>query len=204
MASRPLLLDLEGAHVLCVGGGPVARAKVAPLVEAGARLTVIAPTCEPDLAALGTWEARAWQDGDLDRDPPVALVVAATGVVEVDGAVAAAAAAKGRWCLRIDGRGTVAVPAVVQREGLVIALSTGAPALTRRLREHLDEVLGDRWGAAATVLADLRTDPTVRRALADHPSEARRAAWHAAVDAALAGATPTEVRAALTPPPRTP
>lgn len=202
MASRPLLLDMADAHVLCVGGGPVALAKVAPLVEAGARLTVVAPECEPTLAALGTVEAREWRPADLDRTPPVSLVVAATGLPAVDEAVADAAAMRGTWCLRVDGRGTVAVPSVVDLDGIVVALSTGAPALTRRLREHLEGLLGPEWGAAAAVLTALRADPSVREALAGRPAADRRAAWHAAVDVALAGGDAATTRAALLARPR--
>ena len=39
----PVMLDLTGADVLVVGGGAVAARKVAGLVEAGARVTVVAP-----------------------------------------------------------------------------------------------------------------------------------------------------------------
>ena len=39
----PLMLEMAGQPVLCIGGGPVALAKLASFVEAGAAVTVIAP-----------------------------------------------------------------------------------------------------------------------------------------------------------------
>ncbi|WP_157965496.1 precorrin-2 dehydrogenase/sirohydrochlorin ferrochelatase family protein [Euzebya rosea] len=187
MAGRtPLLLDLAGRRVTCVGGGPVAAAKVVPLAAAGAEVHVISPTCHPDLAAVATHHAREWQPGDLHTTPPTWLVVAATGVREVDDAVHAEAEHAGTWCLRIDGRGPVAVPSVIRDEDLVVAVSTGAPALTKRLRQHLEATLGGRWADAARTLAALRRDPEVRAALAEVSPAERRDRWRRAVDAALA------------------
>ena len=43
MAVFPVFLKLEGRRVLVVGAGPVAASKLRPLVDAGARVTVVAP-----------------------------------------------------------------------------------------------------------------------------------------------------------------
>lgn len=182
----PLMLEMAGQPVVCVGAGPVAAAKVAPLLRAGARVTVVAPDVAADLSGAHTVRHRAYRSSDLAGDPPPRLVVAATGDPAVDGQVAGDAAARGLWCLRVDGAGDVAVPAVVRRGDLVVAMATGAPALTRRLRQTLDGVLGDRWEAASTVLAGLRADQSVRAALAQAPPEVRRERWRRAVDAVLA------------------
>ena len=181
----PLLLDLAGRRVTCVGGGPVAAAKVVPLAMSGAEVHVISPTCHPDLAAVATHHERQWRAGDLATTPPTWLVVAATGDRAVDDAVHAEAEQAGIWCLRIDGRGPVAVPSVIRDEDLLVAVSTGAPALTKRLRQHLEATLDGRWADAARTLAALRRDPGVRAALAEVPPAERRDRWRRAVDAAL-------------------
>lgn len=182
------MVEVAGRTVLCVGGGPVATGKVVPLAAAGARLVVISPTCTDELAAVAdAWHRRPFGPEDVAGDPPPVLVVAGTGVPVVDHAVADAAAGRGLLCLRIDGQGSVAVPSVIRRESLVVALSTGAPALTKRLREHLEDTLDARWATAAATLSALREDPAVRTALAALPPPERRARWTAAVDAALSG-----------------
>jgi precorrin-2 dehydrogenase/sirohydrochlorin ferrochelatase len=50
------------------------------------------------------------------------------------------------------------LPAVVQRGDLSIAISTGgsSPALARRLRERIEELIGPEYGLLAEVLAELR------------------------------------------------
>ena len=51
MAVFPVFLKLEGRRVLVVGAGPMAAAKLAPLVAAGARITVVAPEVVDEIAA---------------------------------------------------------------------------------------------------------------------------------------------------------
>ena len=187
MTAVPLLLDLTDRAVVCVGAGPVASAKVLPLVEAGADVTVIAPDAEERLVAEVLWEARPYRRGDLDRDPPVMLVVAATGVSHVDRAVAREARDRGIWCLRAEGQGDVVMPSVVRRGGLLLAAATGAPALTRRVRMRLEEVFDDRWGDTATLLARLRDDQRVRRALGVVARDERRRRWRTVVERCLDG-----------------
>ena len=50
----PIYLDLHGRPCLVVGGGPIATGKVRGLVEAGALVTVVAPTVSADVVA---WHA---------------------------------------------------------------------------------------------------------------------------------------------------
>src|ERR1035438_6583048 len=48
----PVFLDLKDRPVLVVGAGKVALRKTRGLVEAGARITVVAPECEPEFEDL--------------------------------------------------------------------------------------------------------------------------------------------------------
>ncbi|CAN5752487.1 hypothetical protein BH24ACT15_BH24ACT15_09270 [soil metagenome] len=188
----PLLLDFNDQPVVCVGAGPVARKKVIPLVRAGAVVTVIAPVLDDELEPVQTVHRRRYRTGDLEANPPVRLVIAGTGVPTVDQQVAADAAALGIWCLRTDGAGDVHVPAVVRQGGLTVALATGAPALSRRLRQRLEAVIEPRWGRASSTLSALRADPEVRAALGQVAPEERQARWHHAVDTAVDSDRPEE------------
>src|SRR5207247_11087008 len=90
----PLFLKLAGRDVLVVGGGPVGTAKARALVEAGARVTVVAPEVSADVRALaegGTivLAQRAFAEADVDG----AWVVVAAATPEGNRAVAAAAQA---------------------------------------------------------------------------------------------------------------
>ncbi|MEE8600509.1 precorrin-2 dehydrogenase/sirohydrochlorin ferrochelatase family protein [Euzebya tangerina] len=193
----PLMLDMAGQPVVCVGAGPVAAGKLRPFVAAGGAAVVIAPEVSPAMTALmeaaeelsGTLHLvrRSFLPADLDRSPR--MVIAATARPDVDDAVSAAADRRGVWCLRVDGGeqgSSVALPAMVQDDGVTVALTTGVPALSRRLRMELQAEVAQRWGPVASVLAALRRDPVVTRHLDDLPADVRRERWRAAVDAAMA------------------
>src|SRR6185312_12387295 len=67
----PVGLRLLDRRVVVVGGGQVAHRRVAGLLEARARVTVVSPEVTPALEALVgpgslTWVRRRYEDGDLD------------------------------------------------------------------------------------------------------------------------------------------
>jgi phosphoadenylyl-sulfate reductase (thioredoxin) len=167
----PLFLKLTGRRVLVVGGGPVAAAKTQPLIEAGAKVTVVAPEVQPALeAAPVVWHQRRFEPADLDG---VWLVVAAA-TPEVNRQVAAAAEARRVFVNAVDDPANASAYAagVLRRAGVTVAVSTGgdAPALAGLLREGLDALIPhdlDEWVKAAR---DLR--PEWRRA--GVPMAARR------------------------------
>src|SRR5215471_17853812 len=72
----PIFLDLESRPVLVVGAGKVALRKTRGLIEAGARVTVIAPRHRPEFEALPVrLVGRAFRPSDLAG---AVLVFAAT------------------------------------------------------------------------------------------------------------------------------
>jgi precorrin-2 dehydrogenase/sirohydrochlorin ferrochelatase len=211
----PLVVDLSGQRVVCVGAGPVAASKVLPLLEEGADLVVVAPEAAGSLQAAAaedttalTWIRRPYESGDLDG---ALLAIAATGVLEVDNRVARDAATRRIFCVRTDGQGTAAFPAVVRRGPLLLTVSTSgqAPALARRIRQRLEREYGPEWGELTTLLGELRTAPEVRAALQGLDQAERRRRWRAALDALLGeAAAPVRgdqlVDAAVEPPQRDP
>jgi siroheme synthase-like protein len=198
IAGVPLLVELEGSRVVCVGAGPVAAAKVLPLADAGGIVRVIAPeACEPvrQAAAAGRlqWLDRPYRTGDLDA---TVLAFAATGHPRINAAVAADAAAQPVLCVRVDGGGTAALPAVVRRGPLTLAVSTGgrAPVLSRYLRQRLEAEYGPEWGEVATLMGELRTDERVRAALRGTDAPERRQRWREALQALLQDGRPVADR----------
>jgi uroporphyrin-III C-methyltransferase/precorrin-2 dehydrogenase/sirohydrochlorin ferrochelatase len=155
-ALYPVFLKLDGLPVVVVGGGPVAASKLAGLLEAGAQVTVVAPSIVDAIRACGPQVAlveRGFVASDLDG----ARWVVAAATPEVNRDVAAAAAARGVFVNAVDDVASASayLGGVVRRGAAVVAISTGglAPALAGLLREALEAVLPDdleRWIDVAT------------------------------------------------------
>lgn len=167
----PAFLDLRGRPVLVVGGGHVARRKIAALLPTGARVRVGAPALDPEVA---TWAAEGRIEHLPGRFAPewlddVWLAIAATDDADTNRAVAEAADARRIWANVVDDAPLCSfqVPARIERGPLQIAISSGggAPMLARHLRERLETELD---GSLAT-LGDLlvRHRRRIRTRIAD-------------------------------------
>jgi len=162
----PLVHDFRGATVLVVGGGPVGARK-ARRFGSEAHVVVVSPEfadtefgdaervrAAPDPDDAGDWIART--------DP--ALVVAATGDSDVNAAFASAARDAGALVNRADEAGEredagVVVPATFEDGPVTVAVSTSgeSPALSKHLRERLDEEFAGA-GEMADLTGALRED----------------------------------------------
>ncbi|AKQ67794.1 Siroheme synthase / Precorrin-2 oxidase [Myxococcus hansupus] len=136
-------LRLEGRHVLLVGGGAIAEGRALAVLDAGARLRVIAPETTPTLRQWAEegrleWLPRRYQSGDVRGHH---LVLAATDDTTVGPRVAAEARALGVWVNTADEPELCdfTLPSVGRRGPITIAVSTAgqAPALASHLREVL-------------------------------------------------------------------
>jgi uroporphyrin-III C-methyltransferase / precorrin-2 dehydrogenase / sirohydrochlorin ferrochelatase len=153
----PVFLKLDGRKVVVVGGGPVASAKLAALVQTGARLTVVAPEVTPDITSTPgvVVVLREFVPRDLDG----AWFVVAAASTDVNREVAAAAEERGVFVNAVDDpdHGSAYTGGVFRRGGVTIAVSTEgrAPALAGLLREGLEAVVPqeiDTWVLAAQAL----------------------------------------------------
>ena len=89
----PIFLDLTGKSVLVAGAGKVALRKTKGLLEAGARVTVVAPKSLPKFTTLPVRVlTRRFRPSDLDGH---ALAFAATNVRAVNRRVAVEANRRG-------------------------------------------------------------------------------------------------------------
>jgi siroheme synthase-like protein len=153
------MLDLRGRPCLVVGGGPVAARKASGLLGCGATLTVVAPQVCEALTRLTpvTIERRPYATGEARA---YRLVVTATGIPAVDGAVFADADAAGVWVNSADdGPHSSFILPSVHRDGRVcVAVSTGgaSPALASWLRRTLAGVAGPGLGELAELLSQAR------------------------------------------------
>ncbi|MDE2572931.1 MAG: hydroxymethylbilane synthase [bacterium] len=147
----PVALDLRDRLAVVVGGGRVAQRKVSHLLDARARVRVVAPALAPQVAA---WVAagliehlpRGFAPGDLEG---AWLAFAATDDPAVNRAVADEARARGIFA-NLAGEpqlGSFATSAVHRVGHLTIAVNTDglAPAFAKRVRDEIAQRFGERY-----------------------------------------------------------
>jgi precorrin-2 dehydrogenase/sirohydrochlorin ferrochelatase len=176
----PAFIKLAGRPCLVVGAGAIAEAKIASLLEADARVTVIAPDATQVIRELManckiTWFPRVFLPGDLHG---MFLVIAATSSIQINRSVFLEAQARNIFCNAVDDPPNCDFyfPAVVRRGALQIAISTSgeSPALAQRLRSELEEALDRSLGDWVAQTGSVR-----REILATQPpSEDRRQLLH--------------------------
>jgi uroporphyrin-III C-methyltransferase / precorrin-2 dehydrogenase / sirohydrochlorin ferrochelatase len=159
----PAFFDLKDRPALIVGGGEAAARRLRLLRKAGARVTVVAPRIGEEIAAAvaegaATLRQRGFVSGDVNGQT---AVFAATGLADVDARVAEAAKAIG-VPVNVADRAELSsfiVPAIVERDPVVIGISTGgaAPVLASRLREAIERLLPARLGRLANFADNFRT-----------------------------------------------
>ena len=140
----PIFLDLRSKPVLVVGGGKVALRKVKGLLQARARVTVIAPESVEELRALPlTAIERVYQTGDCMGQT---LVFATTNSRAVNAQIARDAAALGIPSNIADAPGECGfiVPARIAEADFQIAVSTGGtdPRRAVAIRNRIKLMLG--------------------------------------------------------------
>lgn len=154
------MLELRGRSCLVVGGGHVAREKVAGLVAQGASVRVVAPSIVAELDALAsrtpelTLVRRPFEPGDLDG---CWFVVAATDDPAVQQQVYDEATARRIFVNGADDPARCsAYLTAVHREGpVVVSVSTEgtSPALAAWLRDRLAGALPPGIAGVAEQLA---------------------------------------------------
>jgi siroheme synthase-like protein len=139
----PIFLDLKDQPVLVVGAGTVALRKTRALVEAGARVTVVAPEWDAEFESLPVkLVKRRFRALDLSG---AGLVFAATDDRATNHRIGVAAKGKGLFANIADSAEECGflVPARVERGCVQVAISTGGenPRLSGELRKKLDALL---------------------------------------------------------------
>ena len=142
---------LEGRRVLVVGGGRVGQRKVELLLESGAGVTLVCPTCVDELKTLAQsgvirYEARAFEDADVYG---CTLIFACTDSKHVNRHILELANAAKIPCCCADGNwpdGDFVTPAIIRAGDVLIAVSTSGKSCRQsrlikdNLRKHLDSI----------------------------------------------------------------
>jgi siroheme synthase-like protein len=139
----PIFLNLQDRLVLVVGAGKVALRKTRGLLEAGARVTVVAPRADPAFKKLPLQLVlRRFRQSDLTG---AVLVFAATNDRALNRKIGIAARRRGIWANIADSAAECdfIVPARLERGIVQIAIATGGrnPRVSAELRRKLDTAL---------------------------------------------------------------
>ena len=182
MRYYPISLNIQGKRCVVVGGGSVALRKVKMLLECGAKVSVISPTLDPDLAELFEEKSidviqRNYERGDLKG---AAVVVSATDTKEINHKVAEEAKRAGALVNVADDPepSDFIVPSFLRRGDLTIAVSTGgkSPAIARKVRMRLEEDFGQEYATLLSLTED------VRATLKKNGTHVDSEAWQEALD----------------------
>ena len=143
----PVFLDLVDRQCLVVGGGPIASGKVQGLIDARARVTVVAPRVEARIAQWHAehkcmWHARPFQAEDIGQ---AFLVIAATDDRELNAFVYQLANRQNRLANAVDDtvNCNFIAPAIARAGAIQVAVSTSgtSPALAKQLRDEIQHSL---------------------------------------------------------------
>lgn len=169
----PVFLDLHDKRCIIIGGGTLAESKIAKLLEAGAKITLVSPKINAGLKTALTqgsfeWLEREYQTGDLAG---AFLGIAATNVRPVNERIFQEAEESGILLNVVDepSQCSFIAPSIVNRGPVTVAISTGgtSPALARKLRETLSESPALEWADLAGVLSLARKQVKKQGAVID-------------------------------------
>ena len=158
----PVFLNLKDRLCIVIGGGKVAERKVENLLKVKVKIKVISPELTFKLKKLVEegkieWEKRKYQKGDLNS---AWLVIAATNDPEVQKEIYKEAEERHIFCNVVDVPELCSfiVPSIIKRGPLIIAISTSgvSPAVARRLRETLEELIGEEYEFYLELMKNLR------------------------------------------------
>lgn len=164
MRYYPILVNLTRMSCLVVGAGRVGLRKVQSLLDAeAASVLVVDPSPpSPEMEALLSnstlaYAQRPFSPADLDGQW---LVIAATSNPEINADIARLCAEQHIFCNVVDqpAQCSFIVPATINRGGLTLAVSTNgqSPALSRKIRQDLQDSFGVEYGLLLQFMGRLR------------------------------------------------
>jgi uroporphyrin-III C-methyltransferase/precorrin-2 dehydrogenase/sirohydrochlorin ferrochelatase len=181
----PIFLNVKGRLCLVVGGGDVAKRKASVLLEAGAKVRVVAPEIDSELAKLEGIDSfvAPFESKHLDG---VTLVIAATNNRVVNKHVSEQAQARNLPVNVVDDSElcTFIMPAILDRSPLMVAFSTGgaSPVLARMMRGKLETLIPQNYSRLAAFAERFREK--VKQCVTN-PAK-RRIFWENALDGVVA------------------
>lgn len=184
MQYYPVFLNLQNRRVVVIGGNRFAVEKVDGLLHAEACVTVIARELD---APLREWVAekrvqhiaREYDEGDL---ADAFLVISTLNDAATNARIFAEATARNSVVNVVDDTPhcSFIAPSILRRGDLTVAISTSgkAPAVAVRLRQKLEEQIGDEYARFLEIAGTLR--PPLAKKYPDF--EMRKRLWYEVVD----------------------
>ena len=148
----PIFLNIKNQPCLVVGGGEVATRKIGMLLQAHARVSVVAPELCPSLRELADKGQIKFHQARFIPEflDEAVLVIAATDDSVVNAEVSAAARQLRIPVNVVDSPELCSfiMPSVIDRSPIVIAISScgAAPVLARTLRARLETLIPHTYG----------------------------------------------------------
>jgi len=183
----PIFLNLHDQPCLVVGGGSTATRKVELLLQAHAKVTLVAPKLTSLLRQWVeegriTYRAGHFVLDDLKR---CCLVIAATDDKKINQTVSEWAKARFIPVNVVDQPKLCSfiMPSIVDRSPVQIAVSTGgaSPVLARLLRGRLESLIPATYGQLAEVVANFRDEVKQR-----FSQKQRRGFWETVLQGPIA------------------
>lgn len=187
--SYPIALEIEGRRCVVIGGGEIGEHKARALLVAGAKVVVVSQDFTEGLlhlAAAGEVELvrKPYSFGDLSG---AFVAVAATDDSATNAEIFREAEEERVLLNAVDDveHCHFAVPSIVRRGDLMIAISTGgkAPALAKRLRTIVAARFGPEYATLVDLLGEVRAEMLPRQV--DFVTWAAR--WQRALDGDFIG-----------------
>jgi siroheme synthase-like protein len=192
MRYYPVFLDVADKPVVVVGGGHVALQKVGNLVDAGAQVTLVSPGLIPELQEYVSdgkvmHIKREYADGDMEG---YFLAFVATDDGAINKVVADEARSRRVWVNAVDDvpNCDFIMPGIVRQGELIIAISTSglSPAMARKVREDIQQFLGEDDAALLDLAGEVRrelNEQGVQVRNCDRCDRNHLDVWNAALDA---------------------
>ncbi len=181
----PIFADVKNKLCLVVGGGEVAKRKAGVLLEAGAKVRVVAPEIVAELSRQRGVDSIAVYF-DAKHLDGVTLVIAATNDHGVNKQVSELAQARNIPVNVVDDPALCSfiMPAILDRSPLMVAFSSGgaSPVLTRMLRGKLETLIPQNYSRLAAFAERFRESVKLR---ITNPAK-RRIFWENALEGVVA------------------
>jgi precorrin-2 dehydrogenase/sirohydrochlorin ferrochelatase len=178
MAKYPIFLELGGRRTIVIGGGAVAVRKAQALLNAGARLVVVAERIDNMMTIICQGKNAELIKSKYSKDylAGAVLVIAATNNNALNRKIYKDCQELEILCNVVDVPELCDfyVPAVVKRGDLQIAIGTEGrcPAYSGHIRKKLEKIFTDKHGQFLSELEELRKriikkvkEPADRKAL---------------------------------------
>lgn len=162
MPKYPIFLELSGQRVVLIGAGTIALRKAQALLDAGARLVVVAERIDDIFEAACAGKNAELINAKYAKEylAEAMLVIAATNNSRLNQRIYKDSRELGVLCNVVDDpeHCDFFVPAVVKRGFVQIAVGTDGkcPAYAGHIRKRLERMFTDKHGEFVTELGNLR------------------------------------------------